>query len=404
MSSFPFLREFAMSGFNAVAPSGVGAKRPGIALSVVAIFAAVGLAWRVSMPLVAPAAAQSLEQIPPTEPTDISAVREKALAELKKNYPEGTPGIVRRDAHAKAHGCAKGVFQVDPNIPPEFRVGTFATPGRSFKAWVRYSNGAFYPGPDAGMDGRGMALKILDADPEVRATDSAVLAHDILMINHPVFFSSTAADYRDFSNAGALTGDTNGLRSYFAPSLVNPLSWRARQAYIAYRIASRTIRSPLDAQYYSMAPFQFGEGRAIKYLARPCGHVSVNKSGTTQDPNFLRDALRASLANGPACFDLLVQERVGSMPIEDTSIEWSEETSAYRKVGQLTLTKQLIDTHPRNEFCEQIRFDPWSAPAANRPLGGMNRLRRAVYDEISAYRTNRNKVTPPNANLAWDRL
>ena len=68
-----------------------------------------------------------------------------------------------------------------------------------------------------------MALKILDAAPGGQA-------HDILMINHPAFFSSDAVDYRDFADAGALTGDLRGLFGYFLPGW-NPFNWRWRQGF-----------------------------------------------------------------------------------------------------------------------------------------------------------------------------
>lgn len=126
------------------------------------------------------------------------------MAEMESHYPPGKPGLVRRDAHAKAHGCAKGVFPVDSTLPPELRVGTFATPAREMKAWVRFSNGAFHPGPDTGMDGRGMAVKIFASAPATTAGATQAPVHDILMINHPVFFSNDAADYKDFATAGAL--------------------------------------------------------------------------------------------------------------------------------------------------------------------------------------------------------
>ena len=83
-----------------------------------------------------------------------------------------------------------------------------------------------------------MALKILDAAPGGQA-------HDILMINHPAFFSSDAVDYRDFADAGALTGDLRGLFGYFLPGR-NPFNWRWRQALIAYRIATAPIRVAAD--------------------------------------------------------------------------------------------------------------------------------------------------------------
>ena len=119
---------------------------------------------------------------------------------------------------------------------------------------------------------------------------------------------------------------------YFVPGY-NPLRWRIRQAYIAYKIASQKITSPLSVQYYSMAPFQFGAGRAVKYSARPCTGPAPVGSESAHD--FLKEALWATLSAGPACFELLVQERKGDMEVEDTTVEWPESVSPFRQVGKV---------------------------------------------------------------------
>lgn len=348
-------------------------------------------------------ASQELESVPDGEPNAIETIVSQAISEMDRHYPPGS-ALVRRDAHAKAHGCAKAIFRVDADLPADLRVGFVSRPTASYKAWVRFSNGAFSPGDDSGPDGRGMALKILSLAPGT-APQGPITAHDILMINHPTFFSPDARDYEEFADAGALTGDRRGLLKYFVPSF-NPLTWRLRQAWIAYSIASQKIDSPLSIQYYSMAPFGFGPGRAIKYSARPC-HMNLQHSATsdTRGPNFLEVALKQSLSAGPACFDLLVQERKGpGMPIEDTTVEWSEEQSPYRRVGVVDLPKQTLDNEGQEAFCENLAFTPWNAPPEHKPLGGINRVRRVVYEKISGYRHTRNGTTVPDAAEAWDRF
>src|SRR3954451_16372823 len=92
-----------------------------------------------------------------------AVIARRALDEVKRHYPDGAQTLVRRDAHAKAHGCARARLTVASELPGELRVGSFADPGREYPAWTRFSNGSFTPGDDTGLDGRGMALKILDA-------------------------------------------------------------------------------------------------------------------------------------------------------------------------------------------------------------------------------------------------
>ncbi|WP_143062838.1 hypothetical protein [Bradyrhizobium sp. OK095] len=148
-----------------------------------------------------------------------------------------------------------------------------------------------------------------------------------------------------------------------------------------------------------MAPFMFGEGRAVKYLARPCATPPSDE--ISDGPNFLREALWKALASGPACFELFVQERKDGMDIENILIEWPESSSPYRRVGKIEVSSGQANADARERACESLTFNPWHAPAEQRPLGGINRLRKAVYEAISSYRSSRNNVTPVDPAMLW---
>lgn len=346
------------------------------------------------------AKSQDIERIPVGEGQAINTIVSRAVAELRKRYPPGAE-LMRRDAHAKGHGCVKATFRVDENLPAELQVGTFS-PGKKYRAWVRFSNGAFEPGADTGMDGRGMALKIMDLSSAGDAASPGAV-HDILMINYPVFFSPDAVDYAEFAAAGALTGDPDGLKRYFFPSY-NPFRWRLRQGLIAYRIASQKITSPLSTQYFSMVPYLFGPGRAVKYSARECTPTDGPRGTDLSAPDFLKNTMQEQLRHGPACFELMVQERRNGMSIEDATAEWSEDESPFRRVGLITIPQQQFDTAERMAFCENAAFNPWNAPPEHRPLGSINRVRKAVYEKISAERHSRNGVPVADPVSAWDRF
>jgi hypothetical protein len=139
-----------------------------------------------------------------------------------------------------------------------------------------------------------MALKLMEPTAHAEPAPLASSTQDILMINYPVFFSPDAIDYADFANAGALTGNSEGLKTYFIPSRFKPFKWRMRQGWIAYQIASQSISSPLGVRYFSMVPFLFGPGRAVKYSARPCPSASAEPAGFATDaPDFLRKTTQA---------------------------------------------------------------------------------------------------------------
>jgi len=74
------------------------------------------------------------------------------------------------------------------------------------------------------------------------------------------------------------------------------------------------------------------------------------------------------------------------MPIEDASVEWKREDSPYRSVASVRIPSQPIDGPGRAEACEAIAFNPWHARTEHRPLGSMNRARRAIYEAMAQYR------------------
>ena len=50
-----------------------------------------------------------------------------------------------------------------------------------------------------------------------------------------------------------------------------------------------------------------------------------------------------------------------------------------------------FDTPAQNLQCDNLSFNPWHALPEHRPIGGINRLRKAVYEAVSIYRLERNQ-------------
>ena len=89
------------------------------------------------------------------------------------------------------------------------------------------------------------------------------------------------------------------------------------------------------------------------------------------------------------------------MPIEDPGVEWSETLSPFRKVATIKIIQQEFDTPAQNEFGEHLSFTPWHALPEHRPLGGVNRARKVVYEAISKFRHELNQV-PKREPDGWD--
>lgn len=323
----------------------------------------------------------------------IDEIAAAAVAELAAAYPPGD--LVRRAAHAKAHGCLRATFRVDPNLPPDLRIATFAHPGESFRVLMRLSNSAFRPGPDGAPNGRGLAIKILDAAPE-GGPPRGRPPHDLLFINYPNYFLADLADFLAFARAGGVRGDTEHARAYFFPSW-NPFLWRPRQAWIVFRNATRPMESPLRGDYHSMTPYAFGASGAVKFAARPCAAAEA-PGKTPDDPDYLRKAMERELSKSPACFELLAQKSRPGGALDDATQEW---TTPLQLLGRIDIPAQKPAA---GALCENLSFNPANAPAELAPLGGINAARARLYEASRAYRMSRNGATPTDPLAAWDSL
>ena len=307
------------------------------------------------------------EVVPPGEADAIriivNKIEDTVRAAAKKT------GSAHRDAHAKADGCVKAEFRVLDNLPPALRLGIFAAP-RTYQSWIRFSNGAGTPQADYLPDGRGMAIKLMNV------AESPSTTQDFLMINHPAFFVRNAADYVDLQTAGPVR--------FFFPSF-NPFRFRLHELMVALGLAFQKVRNPLNIRYWSMTPCRFGDG-ACKFSARPTGTLSPFTS--VDSPDFLHANLAAQLSRADVSFDFMVQLRSdpASMPIEDPTIAWDEAAAPFLPLARITIPPQSFDTTDQQAFCENLSFTPWHCVDAHRPLGGINRVRRIVYEHISSLR------------------
>jgi len=308
------------------------------------------------------------EATPPGEAEAVRVITAAIEARVRAAAKADPPA--RRDAHPKAHGCVRAYFRVLEGLPPALRVGVFSTP-RTFQAWIRFSNGSEKPQPDRIGDGRGMAVKLMDV------AQSPSTTQDFVMLNHPVFFVRNAADYVDLETASSQA-------RFFFPSL-NPFGFRLHELMAALALAGQKVRNPLSPRYWSMTPYRLGDG-ACKFSARPAGAPSpFTATGT---PNFLHDNLARHLAGAGAAFDFMLQPRTRAkaMPIEDPTVVWDEAAAPFIPVAHITIPRQSFDSAEQRAFCENLSFTPWHCLDAHQPLGGINRVRRTVYDEISRLR------------------
>ncbi len=340
-------------------------------------------AWKFSGPV------STEEQIPADEAALTQGIIEDAISVVEQHRDNTR---VLRDAHAKAHGCVKAEVTVLPNLDVALRQGVLSEPGKTWQAWMRLSNGNAYPQFDRARDARGMAIKLLDVPGNTLLSSPATAGNqDFVMFNHPTFFVRDVAEYKQ--NFAAQAAGQKVLA--FFPSW-DPRSWEIRHLIIALKTLSPAPESPVATTYNSIAPFKLGPHN-IKYrvIPDPASCPSYELPEQNADlPNFLRSALyqQLSLDRMPACFALQVQRQNPEyyMPIEDPSVEWSEAISPFETVATIKVPAQDFDSREQNLLCDNLSFNPWHALPEHRPIGGINRLRKAVYEAVSVYRHQRN--------------
>jgi hypothetical protein len=101
--------------------------------------------------------------------------------------------------------------------------------------------------------------------------------------------------------------------------------------------------------------------------------------------------LKPSDTNKPVRFKFQIQKRdLKSLQIptdiEDACTEWPEATFPFIDVATITILPQEFDSAEQRAACEKLVFTPWHGLQEHRPLGGINRMRKAVYEASSQFR------------------
>jgi hypothetical protein len=306
----------------------------------------------------------------------------------------GVP-VALRDAHPNHHAFVTARFIVDPSESlPRPLCGVFAK-RREYKALVRFSASLPTKGPDTRSDLRGIAIKLLDVEGDKALDTDATRSQDFLLASSKRFFVRNAIDYLDFTVA--LERGPLHLLWYF---LGTPRRWSDGLALarpLFPRPRAFRVDSLLSLSYFSQTPYRWTDG-AVKYrvtTSAPTRAVVSNFTRAADTPHYLRDTMMRHLAAENVVLDFAVQFQAdaASMPIEDPMVVWNESSAPFHHVATVVIPAQDFHTTEHWDWAERISFSPWRSVADHRPLGGINRMRRRVYEEISALRRRLNNVS-----------
>jgi hypothetical protein len=321
------------------------------------------------------------------------------LAEVQRRRDGGR--ATRRALHPKPHVGARARFEVLADLPDYARQGLFAK-AATYDALVRFSNGAIQPGPDRRPDVRGVAIKVLGVDGRklIPGLEHARTQDYLMILQRSIPFRDSAEFI--FFVAAALHPLTLLPRMIFRFGFLRALR-------ILWRLVTETGRrivSMAEQTYYAPVPIQYGP-YAVHTSLRPVAGAAA-PSRSDDGPDYLANDLIARLGAGDLAFDFRVQffRDAATTPIEDASVEWSEERAPFVTVARLVLPRQDLggaDGERLRAWIERLSFDPWHALVEHRPLGDIMRARSAAYRVSTSARgalAEPDSVEPPASERA----
>lgn len=312
---------------------------------------------------------------PTLSTTEQAAMIDEIIATSLQAQQQTGPDL--RQIHTKSHGLVWGEFIVEPNLSQTLRVGLFKTP-QTYPVWIRFSSGGAPEQrgklrSDTQPDVLGIAIKVMNVE-GTKVLDDEEKTQDFALNNFPTFFAKDIRDYADLFKVSSLS-----------PERVQEL---APSFAILQKINSNQVGNPLLIQYWSMAPFKFGN--QIVKLSVKAQQLEQPPETVPQSENYLREAIVKYLTqeDREAYFDFLVQFYVDEekTPIENHIQEWKEADSPFVKVATVRIPSQEFDFEERKRLDEGMFFSPWHTLLEHEPVGSVNLSRKKLYNELAKSR------------------
>jgi len=323
------------------------------------------------------------QDIPPNEAALIEQIVQIFTDSTDSLANANSPWL--RQAHVKQHACMRATLDITNN-DPNFQSGVFIG-GQSYPVFVRWSNGAGpgfatgFTGPrnDAAPDNRAIAIKLLGVPgAKMLPEESDAETQDFLFTTSKAAFLKNAVDSLAFfqaTAAGALA-----QAAFFSHNLVTG------KLYAVETPAAGLIKDLSTGSFYSNVPSRFGNTYA-KFMLDPCDG-NPSKFTLPLVPNYYHDRWAKDIAASDICYGVYVQlyEDDESTPLEVGTAVWNTEWTA---LGTLSFeANQSWGSDGQEEFCENLSFNPWHTLPAHEPIGGIQRVRKAVYTAMGELRAS----------------
>lgn len=286
-----------------------------------------------------------------------------------------------RGAHAKGHGVLKGELTIYDNLPIALAQGLFRTP-RTYPVIIRFSTAPGDVMPDGVSSFRGMAVKVIGVEGrKFLEPEADALTQDILTINYPVFPSGDVAGYlkEQLLQEKVVVSAPEEAQQLLTAALrtVNAVTEKVGLPLHPTALGiTRPETHILGETYYTAAALRYGD-----YIARinivPVSESLqplIGKQIETNDHSVLRDLVVAFCRDRTAEYEVRAQlcTNLERMPIEDASIQWSEDESPYLPIAKITIPTQDAYSPARRVYVDEVlSFSAWHCIPEHRPLGSI---------------------------------
>jgi hypothetical protein len=330
---------------------------------------------------------------------------------------EGGEHTAIRSAHAKGYGLARAEVEILDGLPPEYAQGIYALPG-VHEALIRYSNGSGHVAPDAVLgNGTGMGLKIFEIEgPTLLEDEPDSRTFDYANISFPTFFASSAEHYAWiqslFADAGSYASrGRKGMHEFFhqfvtGMGTLEPEEWAWDELGVLLQLAKLPPVNILLKTHWTMGSVRHGAYMAKVSFAptkESTEMVTRRVLDPPSTPEIYRPTLVAELKEHPYEYDLRVQLCVDleKTPVEDLTVEWSEQLSPPVTVAKIRVPQQDISGEENLQLQDATSISAWRVTEKHRPLGSLMRCRKEVYRHSSILRHKLNhQVRREPRNLA----
>jgi hypothetical protein len=340
----------------------------------------------------------SVERVEPDEAKTIQGLIAAMRYVNEKTLADGGHAI--RSVHAKTQGILEGYLEVDAHLPSELAQGLFATSSR-YPVVMRLST---VPGDildDSVSTPRGLSVKIIGVKGERLSGSEGDVTQDFVLVNGPAFGAPTPKKFLPVITLLARTTDrAQGLKK-----LLSAVMRQVQRTIVAVTGRPNLTVATLGGQpethilgetFYNQAPVRFGDFIA-KISVAPISpelvaleQAPLNVNGV---PNGIRDAVVDFFRKNGGVWEVRAQlcTDLELMPIENAAAVWPEDKSPYRPIARIKVEPQTAWSEERSSVVDDgMQFSPWHGLAAHRPLRGIMRARKEVYETAKKFRAEKN--------------